>query len=139
MAASKAVVNWSSVIWNSIPITRITTGSFGLGAQLIKFKGDGDIYPSVVVCPTIEPHASFTSADPYTVFNTSAPGTAASLVAVLADAKKATGGNLTFTMANAVWENADASGQHAQFGQSTFTFQATTADGQTNPLTFAEA
>lgn len=139
MAATKRFMNWTTVTWNSVTITGVTTCSFGKGGQLIKFAGDGDIVPSLIVLASLEPHASVTSADVYALNNTCTTGVGATLVATLADAKNATGGNLTFTMTNAVVENVDSSAQHAQFGTATVNFQSYSSDGATNPLTFAEA
>ncbi len=39
-----------------------------------------------------------------------------------------------FTLSNAVFENADAQAQHAQFGSVTGTWQAFSSDGSTAPL-----
>ena len=134
MAISRAQVNWNSVTYNGNALTRITSGTFGLGAQHIKFKGDTDLYDSVVAVPTIEPHASFTSANVGT-FMILVPGTAATLVAQLNDARQQSGGAVVFTMGPyAIFENAETSAQHAQFGTVTGTFYAMAPDGQTNPL-----
>ena len=62
-----------------------------------------------------------------------APGTTNTLTATLNDAKGATGGAVVFTMINAVFENADTTAQHAQFGTVTGTWQAFSSDGVTNP------
>jgi hypothetical protein len=133
MSATKAQINWSSVAYNSNPLTRITAGGFGTGGQLVKFKGDTDLYNSVVACPTIEPHASFTSADIGT-FMLLFPGTLATLTATLKDARSQSGGDVNFTMGNAVFENADSQAQHAQFGTVTGTWVAMAPDGLTPPL-----
>ena len=130
---TKAQINWASVTYNSASLTRITAGGFGLGGQLIKFKGDTDLYDSIIACPTIEPHASFTSADVDT-FMTLVPGTTATLVANLNDAKAVSGGGVTFTGSNAVFENADTQAQHVQFGTVTGTWSMYALDGQTPPL-----
>jgi hypothetical protein len=135
MAISKAQINWTGVTFNSVPITRVTAGMFGQGGQLIKFKGDTDLYPTIIAAPTSEPHASFTTADVGTMMGF-APGTGATLAATLNDARSVTAGAVAFSMLNAVFENAESSGQHAQFATVTGTWQAYSADGTTNPLTF---
>ena len=56
MAATKAQINWSSVSWNSTSITRVTNVSIGQGGSLIKFKGDTDVYPTIIAAVDIEPH-----------------------------------------------------------------------------------
>jgi hypothetical protein len=138
MSATKANVNWTGVSHGSTTITRVTNASFGWGGRLIKFKGDTDLYPTIIVAPDQEPHASVTTADVGTVMSI-AVGTTATLAATLNDAKSAVGGAVIFTMANAVFENADASAAHAQFGSITATWQAYSSDGSTNPLTISRS
>jgi hypothetical protein len=138
MAATKAQVNWSSVTFNSVQITRVTTGGFGLGGSLLKLAADVDVYPSVVALASIDPHASFTSADVGPMMAL-VPGTTATLVATLKDAKAQTGGDVTFTMANCVFENADSSGAHAAFASSTGSWMAFAPDGITPPLVITRA
>ena len=138
MSATKAQINWTGVEFNSVNITRVTQGMFGQGGQLLKFKGDTDLYNTIIANVTNEPHASFTTADVGTMMGF-APGTTATLTATLNDAKGATGGAVVFTLANAVFENADTQAQHAQFGTVTGTWQAYSSDGSTNPLSFTRS
>jgi hypothetical protein len=135
MSATKAQINISAVQFNSVSITRVTACMFGRGTSLVKFKGDTDVYDSIIAAPTLQPHASITTADIGTVFGFT-PGTSSTLTATLNDALLATGGAVVFTMTNAVFENADAQAQHAQFGTVTATWQAYASDGTTNPLSF---
>ena len=136
--ATKAQINWTSVNFNSTAITRVTSASVGQGGSLIKFKGDTDLYPTIIANVDNEPHFSITTADVGTMMGF-APGTAATLTATLNDAKGATGGAVVFTMSNAVFENADTQAQHAQFGSVTGTWQAFSTDGSTNPLAFTRS
>jgi len=139
MPVSKANINWSNVQFGSTPITRVTAAMFGLGGTLIKFKGDTDLYPSIIANVNNEPHASITTADVGTMMNF-APGTGGTLTAQLNDAKALTGGAVVFTVTNnAVFENADANAQHAQFGTCAGTFQFYASDGLTNPLVLSRA
>jgi len=135
MSATRAQINWATVTFGSTAITRITTGGFGQGGKLIRFKGDTDMYSTVIANVTNEPSATFTTADVGTMMGI-APGTTNTLAATLNDAKGATGGAVVFTMINAVFENADTTAQHAQFGTVTGTWQAFSSDGVTNPLSF---
>jgi hypothetical protein len=135
MAATKAQINWASVTFGSSAITRITTGGFGQGGKLLKFKGDTDMYSTIIANVNNEPNATFTTADVGTIMGIT-PGTTNTLTATLNDAKGATGGSVVFTMINAVFENADTTAQHAQFGTVTGTWQAYSSDGVTNPLSF---
>jgi hypothetical protein len=138
MAATKAQINWTNVQHGSTAIIRVTTASFGQGGSLIKFKGDTDLYPTIIANVDNEPHASITTADVAVLMGIN-PGTSATLQATLNDAKAASGGAVVFAMANAVFENADTQAQHAQFASVTGTWQAFSSDGVTNPLSFTRA
>jgi hypothetical protein len=138
MAATKAQINWAAVMFGSSAITRITAGGFGQGGTLLRFKGDTDLYSSIIANVNNEPSANFTTADVGTMMGIS-PGTTNTLTATLNDAKAASGGSVIFTMINAVFENADTSAQHAQFGTVSGTWQAFSSDGTTNPLSFTRA
>ena len=113
MSATKAQINWTGVEFNSVNITRVTNASIGQGGQLIKFKGDTDIYPTIIANVDNEPHASITTADVGTMMGF-VPGTSATLTATLNDAKSVAGGAVNFTLANAVFENADTQAQHGR-------------------------
>ena len=138
MSATKAQINWTGVSHGSTNITRVTSAMFGLGGSLLKFKGDTDMFPTIIANVDNEPHASVTTADVGTMMGI-VPGTTATLNATLNDAKLATGGSVIFALANAVFENADTQGQHAQFATVTGTWQAYSSDGSTAPLSFTRA
>jgi hypothetical protein len=138
MAATKAQINWTNVQHGSNAITRVTTASFGQGGSLIKFKGDTDLFPTIIANVDNEPHASVTTADVAVLMGIT-PGTSATLQATLNDAKSQSGGAVVFAMTNAVFENADTQAQHAQFASVTGTWQAYSSDGVTNPLSFSRA
>jgi hypothetical protein len=138
MAATKAQINWTAVSHGSTAITRVTNGTVSPGGRLIKFKGDMDLYPTIIAMTDSEPNFSITSADIGTVMGI-APGTTATLTATLNDAKGAAGGAVIFSMINAVFENANASAAHAQFGTITGTWHAYSSDGVTSPLSFTRS
>jgi len=133
MSATKAQINWTAVSHGTVGLTRVTNAMFGQGGTLATFKGDTDLYPSIIANVTNEPHASVTTADIATMMGIN-PGTSATLVASLNDAKGASGGGILFTLSNAVFENADGSDAHASFGSVTGTWKAFASDGLTNPL-----
>jgi hypothetical protein len=133
MSISKAQINWTGVTFASNPITRVTNASVGQGGSLIKFKGDTDLYPTIIANVDQEPHFSVTTADVGTIHSFT-PGQVGTLVATLNDAKGVTLGGVVFTLSNAVFENADTQAQHAQFGSVTGTWQAFSTDGTTPPL-----
>ncbi len=136
MAATKAQINWSAVSFASTNITRVTNASVSQGGSLIKFKGDTDVFPTIIASVDIEPSVSITTADVGTMmgFGSGAGGT---VLMTMKDAKSQSGGDVNFTMINAVFENADTSGAHAQFGTVTGTWQSYSSDGSTNPLSFS--
>ena len=86
MSATKAQINWASVTFGSTAITRITTGGLRAGGQAAQFKGDTDMYSTIIANVTNEPHATFTTADVGTVMGIT-PGTTNTLAATLNDAK----------------------------------------------------
>jgi hypothetical protein len=136
MAATKAQLNWANVSFGSTAITRVTNGSFSQGGKLLKFSGDTDVFTTIIANVSSEPSATFTTADVGTIMGIP-PGSTNTLSATLNDAKGATGGAVVFTMINAVFENADTTAAHAQFGSVVGTWQAFSSDGTTSPLSFA--
>src|ERR1035438_10305407 len=110
MSATKAQINWTAVQFASANITRVTNASVGQGGTLIKFKGDTDLYPTVIANVDNEPHFSITSADVGNLMNFS-PGATGTLTATLNDAKAGVGGAVVFPMINPVFQNADTQAQ----------------------------
>lgn len=136
MTATKRNINWSSCSFASTAITGVTNATVGQGGSLLKFKADVDVFPTLVVMVDQEPHASITTADVGTAFGFT-PGQTGTLTLTHNDAKGAAAGAVVFTMINAVFENADDSGAHAQVGSVTATWQSFSSDGVTPPLSFA--
>jgi hypothetical protein len=134
--ATGVQINWASMSFASTVINRVTSANFGWGGQLIKFSGDTDIFPTVIANAMNDPHASITSGNQQTISGFS-PGQTGTLVGTQVDAKQVSGGNVTYTLINAVFENSDFSGQHAQFGTATATWQAYSTDGSTPPLSIS--
>ncbi len=138
MAATKLQANWTAVALGSTGITRVSQVSFSQGGSLASYSADGDHYPTVVVSLLNKPRATVTSADTATLMGIG-PGTAATFSATHKDAKGATGGDILYVMSNAVIENVETSGAHAQFGTATMSLLAYSSDGTTNPLSFTRA
>ncbi len=138
MAATKLQANWTAVTHGATSITRVTSVSIDVGGQLAVFAGDNDRYATVVANLMNSPRVSVTSGDEATLMGI-APGTDASFTATHKDAKLQTGGDVIYTVANAVSEGASAGGSHAAFGSATLNFQAYASDGQTNPISFTRA
>lgn len=138
MAATKLQLNWTGVAHGSTNLTRITSINFAQGGTLLDYAGDNDKFPTVIVNGVAKPTASVTSSDPAALMGI-APGTTASLSATHKDAKLATGGDILYVLANAVAQNATATGAFNQFGSATGAFQSYSSDGSTNPLSFTRA
>jgi hypothetical protein len=138
MSATALQMNWTAVTFNSITLTKITSGTFNQGGQLLPFSGDMDIFPTCVVNNMNNPGASFTTGNVAQLQGIAA-GTTSTLSATLNDAKLATGGAIVYTLINAVYQNADASDSHAQYASATANWLAYSSDGQTNPLSFTRS
>jgi hypothetical protein len=138
MAATKLQANWSTVSHGATTITRVTSVSFNQGGSTQSYSGDTDHFPTVIVNLMSSPTASVTSADPAILMGI-APGTTATFSATHKDAKAATGGDILYTLINAVAETAQTSGSHAAFGTGSLSLKAYSSDGTTNPLSFTRA
>lgn len=138
MAASKIQKNWTGVAHGSTGITRITNVTFSQGGTLLDFSGDTDQFSTVIVKGVAKPTATVTTADAAVVMGI-APGTTATLTATHKDAAAASGGDILYSLANAVAQNATTSGAHNAFGTASQTFMAYSSDGSTNPLSFTRA
>lgn len=135
MAATKLQANWTGVAHASQAITKVTAVTFSQGGSLQQFAGDTDKYDTVIVNLMNKPTASITSGDIATLMGI-APGTTGILTATHKDAKLATSGDIVYSLANAVAENATANGPFGNFGSATLTFRSFSNDGTTNPLSF---
>ncbi len=138
MAATKLQANWTAVQHNGVSITRVTNMSFNRGGAVQLFSADTDHFTTVAANLMNRPSANLTSGDPGTVMGITA-GTVGTLNATHVDALNASGGNIVYTLINAVLENVQTSGAHAQFGTCTASWQAFSSDGTSNPLSFGRA
>jgi hypothetical protein len=138
MAATKLQSNWASVTFAGTGYTRITQMSFNVGGTLQSFNADTDHYPTVVVNLMNQPTASWTGADA-AAYMAITPGATGTLTATHVDAAGASGGSIVYVLVNAVHENTQTSGSHAQFGSATCSFKSFSSDGITNPLSFSRA
>lgn len=138
MAATKLQANWSGVALGATSFTKVTAVTFSQGGSLQMFAGDVDRYDTVAVNLMNKPTASVTSGDVATLMGV-APGTTGSFTATHKDAKLASGGDILYTLSNAVAENATANGPFGNFGSATLSLKAFSSDGTTNPLAFTRA
>ncbi|WP_422932038.1 hypothetical protein [Singulisphaera sp. PoT] len=141
MAATKRQMNWTGVGFTPVSgtlttCTGVTQVQFNIGGSLVKFSGDGDRFPTTVVNDFNDPSMQVTTADLNWLLSIP-PGTRGTATATHKDAKGATGGNMVYTLANAICENPQVGGQHRQIGSGSTTFYAESSDGTTNPLSYA--
>lgn len=134
MSATALQLNWTAVEYASTPITRVTSITFSQGGELIEFAGDNNTIPAVIARNISRPRCSITSGDVATLMGLAGSGT---ITATQDDALGATGGAINWSLANAVHENSDNTGQWGQFATATATFRAYASDGATNPLSIA--
>lgn len=140
MAATKRQFNWIDVGFTPTAgvlatATGVTNVQIDTGGSLAKFSGDGDRFPTTVVNDFNDPSVVITTADENWALSIP-PGTRGAVTATHKDAKAQTGGNMVFTLSNAICANVTAGGAHRQFGSSGITFSAESADGTTNPLAY---
>lgn len=135
MAATKLQANWTAVTHGSTTITRVSAVTFSKGGSISLYSGDDNIYDVVGVNLMNKPKATVTCEDPAVLMGFGI-GDTGSFTATHKDAKGAAGGAIVYTMANAIVENVDAGGQHAQFGSGSLSLVAFSSDGTTNPLSF---
>lgn len=141
MPATHRQVNWTAVGFTpsggtASPATGVTQIQINPNGNLIKFSGDADHGPTTIVNDFVDNEIVVTTADEIWALALP-PGTRGTLVATHKDAKSAVGGNIVFTLVNAIVVDNTAGGQHRQFGQSAVRFHAEWADSVTNPLSFA--
>jgi hypothetical protein len=144
MAGSKLQLNWSAVGFTPpdpgtlIPITHVQEVQVDPGGTLLTYAGDNDRYPTTIVNAMSNPKVSVTSADTGGLQGIS-PGTVGTFTATHLDAKGATGGNIVYTVINAVVENTPGGGQFGAWSSGTMTMLAFSSDGSTSPISFTRS
>ena len=138
MAATKLQANWDAVAHGSTSVKKVTAVTFNQGGALLEFAADLDRFPTVLLNLMSKPAANLTTAAIATVMAI-APGTVASFMATHKDAAKQVGGDILYTLSNAVAETVTANGPFGQYGNATFSMRAFSSDGLTNPLAFTRA
>lgn len=131
-------MNWSGVQFGATPITRITSMDINPGGQLIKFKGDTNIFPVVVANPDNEPSISITTGDVAKIYGFSA-GSVGTIIATLKDAMQISGGDINFTVINCVFGQLSMTAPHANFASATGNWAAFSSDGTTSPISFTRS
>lgn len=140
MSATGLQINWSSVTYTrsnnaATTITKVDGISLGTNNQWVNYKGGTDVYNTT---------KALVASDPKFTVKTSNIGVAIGLVGATGgtftathnDALGASGGGITYTLANATVEDATPDGNHAQYGSCVLMVTAVSSDGQTNPLSY---
>lgn len=135
MAATKLQKGWTEVQFADTAISHVQSVAFGRNGSLIEYTGDNNIEPIMIAIKEAKPHATVTSGDVATIMGFQV-GDTGSLVAVQPDAKGSTGGNINWTLANAVVASADSQGHWGAFATATLKVQAYSSDGTTSALSF---
>jgi hypothetical protein len=135
MAATKLQANWIGVMMGATAITHVNSVQFRQGGSIEMYSADGDHYPTIAMNLMNKPTATVVSGD-IAGLQGFAVGTQGTFTATHKDAKLQTGGDIVYTMVNAIVADVDATGAHAQVGSATMTLQATSVDGVTNPISF---
>jgi hypothetical protein len=142
MSASRRYVNTKSFVFEidggaTVTLTGKTRFGFDYRGNVIEFSGDGDRFPTTSVNDYMNPQMTIDAADVGTA-QALTPGIRGTATAVVADAKNVTGGvgsgELSIVMSNAIVNNNSMTSQHRQFGTTTITMTAESADGLTNPV-----
>lgn len=138
MAATKLQKGWSSVTIGGATVAEVQSVAFGKGGQLLPHLSDADITPRVIAVQSSHPHGTVVSNDMAALqgYNVGDNG---AIVATTPDALGATGGAITWTLANAFVQNVDVSGQWGAYGTGTITVLAASTDGTTPPLSITLA
>ncbi|HEY1117566.1 MAG TPA: hypothetical protein VGE43_07665 [Acidimicrobiales bacterium] len=135
MAATKLQMGWTAVQHGSTNITRVDNVSINVDTTLTPYAGDNDRWHTAVVASMNAVNASVTSSDEAVLMGL-AGGTTGTFTATHKDAKLASGGDIVYTILNAVCGNVTAGGAHGQYGSSTLNMQCFSADGTTSPISF---
>ena len=140
MSMTNLQANWDAVKFpdNVTVLSKIQDVTFRKGGQVSLYAADLDRIASVAQVFMSAPTARLQSGNP-AQFMGIAPGTTGTLLATHKDAKLATGGDILYTLANAIFEDAQTNGPHGSWGAGTADFKAVSSDGVTHPLTFTRA
>ena len=143
MAATGRQINWTATGYTPsggsvTTFTGVTNVDIDAGGQLLAFSGDTDKYATTKVNVMNEPKCTVQSGNPAQFIGLSS-GTIGTFTATHKDARGATGGDIVYTLINAVVASPQVGGAHAQFGQGSLTLESFSSDGVTSPLSFSRA
>lgn len=135
--------NWSAVGFTPTSgtlqsITKVDDVQIDPGGKLKSYSGDTDLFVTTIVTDVANPKVTVKSSN-VGVIQGLTPGTVGVFTATLKDAKGVVGGDIVYTVSNAVVENTPGGGKHADFADATATFMAFSSDGTTNPIAFTRS
>lgn len=141
---SKRHLNWTGTSFTPAggsltAITGVTDVQIAGGGSVITHSGDGDRFPTTKVNDFADPKITVHCRDLSTL-NGFAIGTRGAFASTHNDAKNgitAASGGYSVALAAAIIADKTTGGQHRQFGEGQLMLEAESADGVTNPLTFA--
>lgn len=146
MARTKHYQNWKSVTIShgvgptTITLTEITNVEILNNDQYETFKGDGNIFNTVMVLANGVRGIRITGGDIGTQCVTIPRNTPCTVVCVLHDAVNGSGsGALTFTLSNAMKQGASPGGPQNKILTDVVEFMAYSSDGTTDPLSISQA
>lgn len=137
MAATGLQINHANVSFSSTPIDRITQFSISEGSQSAEWRGDTDLYPSVIAQTQLNVSANIVTGN-IGVALTLPTGVTGTLAGTHKDAKGQSGGDVVLSL-NCELTNRETGGSHGQWGQATLQFTGRSADGVTSPLSFSRS
>jgi len=140
MAMTNLQANWDAVKFpdNLTVLNKIQDVTFRKGGQVSLYGADMDRIATTGQVFMSAPTAKIMSGNP-AQFMGIAAGTTGTLLATHKDAKLATGGDILYTLANAIFEDAQTNGAHGSWGACSADFKAISSDGVTHPLSFTRA
>ena len=145
MARTKHYMNWKSctIVHGSGPttisLTEITNVEFMINDEFVQFKGDGNIYATVMALANSTRGVRITSADLGRLSVTIPHNTPCTVTVICHDVVNGAGdGALTFVLANALKQTIAPGGAQNVILTDTVTFMSYSSDGTTSPLTISE-
>lgn len=146
MARTKHYMNWKSctIVHGSGPttitLTEITNVEFMINDEFVQFKGDGNIYATVMALANASRGVRITSGDLGRLAVTIPHNTPCTVTLICHDAVNGSGsGALTFVLSNALKQSISPSGAQNVILTDTVTFMSYSSDGTTSPLAITEA
>lgn len=135
MPATKLQLNWSNVMLGAQAITFVESVDIDPNDMFSDYAADDNRFPVIAVKPMSKPTAQVVTADVGTAMGTRGMS-GFTFTATHLDAKKATGGNVVYSIAGGYVTNVRPTGPFGQYGKATISIAFLSADGATDPISF---